>query len=158
MVCTAAGASYLAPLQELVLSRAGLARVCADWTHHMPALRRLDLSHNRIAELQFADLKIQRTVANAEVELSYNPLHVVRCSREDYELARDEPVPQQSAKIIMDSRLECTCREYWLALALREGRLPGFEPRCAAAADPAGRALLHRPLQKLILINKNLIK
>ncbi|XP_063827124.1 leucine-rich repeat and transmembrane domain-containing protein 2-like [Ostrinia nubilalis] len=51
----ARSASYLAPLralEELVLSRAGLARVCADWTHHMPALRRLDLSHNRIAELQ----------------------------------------------------------------------------------------------------------
>ncbi|KAL0882027.1 hypothetical protein ABMA27_001776 [Loxostege sticticalis] len=44
--------SGLKQLEKLMLSRTQAPRVCADWMHHMHSLKRLDLTYNRIEELQ----------------------------------------------------------------------------------------------------------
>lgn len=82
-------------LSTLHLSGCGLARVCADWLRELQRLRRLDLTRNRVAALACADLRVHRTVAPADLDLSDNPLRTIACSQDDFDAAADAAIPQQ---------------------------------------------------------------
>ncbi|XP_041983283.1 insulin-like growth factor-binding protein complex acid labile subunit [Aricia agestis] len=119
-------------LRRLTLSHNRIAAVAGDW-RLLTNLQTLDLAYNHITEITDVDMEF---LSNCTVDLRHNNISVV---------AAPAPAPAPSALELRlaDNPLVCDCRMFPLARALRAApaapRLPGAV--CAAPPALAGTAL-----------------